>query len=127
MLKKVGVLSAVAMMGAALVTTAPAKADDGGAIAAGIIGGLAVGALAGSAASGGYGYGGGYGYDYGYAPAPVYRRTYVEPEYEYAPGYPRRHIVRAYGYPRGYVAREYYRPRVVHVHRHVDYWGNPRW
>jgi len=40
--------------------------NNGGAVAAGVVGGLALGALAAGAANGGYGYGGG-----GYA-APVY-------------------------------------------------------
>jgi hypothetical protein len=47
---------------------APASAGDGGAVAAGVIGGLALGALAGSAAAGAYGPPPGY-YP---APAPVY-------------------------------------------------------
>lgn len=49
----------------------------GGALAAGLIGGLAVGALA--ASNSGYGYGGGYGYGYpAYGYAPV---TYGYPAY----------------------------------------------
>jgi len=42
------------VLGVAAATPAPAKAGDGGAIAAGVIGGLALGALAGSAAAGAY-------------------------------------------------------------------------
>ncbi|ACB95447.1 hypothetical protein [Beijerinckia indica] len=42
------------VVGLALAGTAPSKAGDGGAIAAGVIGGLALGALAGSAAAGAY-------------------------------------------------------------------------
>ncbi|WP_245504218.1 hypothetical protein [Lichenihabitans psoromatis] len=63
-----GSLAALTMVGAVGVSTAPASARDGGAIAAGVIGGLALGAIAGSAASNsGYGYG---APAYGYAPPP---------------------------------------------------------
>ena len=72
-------LAVVALGAASLATVQPASARNGGAIAAGVVGGLALGAIAGSAAananSGYGGYGGGYG---GYAapayapPAPVY-------------------------------------------------------
>jgi hypothetical protein len=65
-------------------------------VAAGVIGGVALGALA--ARQGSYGYhGGGYGY-YG---APVYG----EPVYGYAPGYEEETVVverPAYGYGHGY-------------------------
>ena len=58
----------LALSGAVAMTSTPAEAR-GGAVAAGVLGGLAVGAIAGSAAANsGYGYHGGYGY----APAPVY-------------------------------------------------------
>ena len=40
--------------GIAVAATAPSYAGDGGAIAAGVIGGMALGALAGSAAAGAY-------------------------------------------------------------------------
>jgi hypothetical protein len=43
--------------------------NNGGAVAAGVVGGLALGALAAGAANGGYGYGPGYG-------APVYGSGY---------------------------------------------------
>ena len=52
----------------AIATPQPAQAHDGGAIAAGIIGGLAVGAIIGSAAAGPHYYGPG-PYYYGAAPA----------------------------------------------------------
>jgi hypothetical protein len=45
---------------AAIAAPAPAQARGGGAIAAGVIGGLAAGAIIGSAASQPYGYYGGY-------------------------------------------------------------------
>lgn len=59
-----------ALVVAAVATPQPAEAR-GGAVAAGIIGGIAAGALIGSAVAGPhyYGYGPGYGY---YGPAPVY-------------------------------------------------------
>lgn len=65
-------LSAAVLAAASLGASAPAQArhGNGGAIAAGVVGGLALGAIAGSAAanaSPGYGYGGGYS-----EPAPVY-------------------------------------------------------
>lgn len=63
-------LSAATLVGAVTTSTAPAQAR-GGAIAAGVLGGLAVGAIAGSAASRS-GYGDGYGYPAYAAPAPVY-------------------------------------------------------
>ena len=66
----VAALTAGAMSVASLGATVPAQARDGGAIAAGVVGGLALGAIAGSAAANA---GPGYGYGYGYAqPAPVY-------------------------------------------------------
>ena len=65
-------LTAIALAAAfALASVAapqPAKADDGGAIAAGIIGGLALGAIVGSAASGPHYY----DYDRGYYYRPRY-------------------------------------------------------
>ena len=69
-------------MGAASLAaiSAPAQAQDGGAVAAGLLGGLAVGALAGAAIAGsapppppGYGY-----YAPIYAPPPP--RCYFEPQ-----------------------------------------------
>lgn len=64
-------LSVLALGAASLASTAPAQAREGGAIAAGVIGGLALGAIAGSAAANaGPGYG--YGYPAYAAPAPVY-------------------------------------------------------
>ena len=56
---------------AAVASPQPAEARHGGAVAAGIIGGLALGAIVGSAAAHGpyYGY---YGPVYYYGPGPVY-------------------------------------------------------
>ncbi|HVV62529.1 MAG TPA: hypothetical protein VHD14_12305 [Pseudolabrys sp.] len=54
---------------AAATVPQPAEAHDGGAIAAGVIGGLAAGAIIGSAAAHGPYY---YGPGYYYGPAPVY-------------------------------------------------------
>lgn len=53
----------------AVATPAPAHAGNGGAVAAGIIGGLAVGAIIGSTAARGGPY---YGGHYAYSPGPVY-------------------------------------------------------
>lgn len=57
------------------LAAAPAQAGDGGAIAAGVIGGMALGALAGSAAAGGF------------APPPPPPPVYYAPAY--APPPPR--------------------------------------
>ena len=61
MTKGLIVLVAAATMGAAILP-APAQAGNGGAVAAGVLGGLAVGAIIGSAAAS----------QPRYAPAPVY-------------------------------------------------------
>ena len=56
------------IIAATLTAPAPALAQSDGAVAAGVMGGLAVGAIIGSAASRGH-----YGAPvYGYAPGPVY-------------------------------------------------------
>ena len=68
--KKTGmaVVAAALLAGATIATPQPAEAR-GGRVAAGIIGGLAAGALVGAAVAGGpYGYGPGYYY----APGPYY-------------------------------------------------------
>jgi hypothetical protein len=67
--RKTGIaLAAAGMLAAATFAPQPAAAhDNGGAIAAGVIGGLAAGALVGAAAANGPYYGPGY-----YGPAPVY-------------------------------------------------------
>jgi hypothetical protein len=54
---------------------------DGGAVAAGLIGGLALGSIAGSVIAGSQP---AYGYSYGYMPArPRYRPVYAAPRYVY--------------------------------------------
>ena len=69
---RIALLSAAALIGAGSLASTTAEARGGGAIAAGIIGGLAAGALIGAAtqahAAPGYGYGEA---DYGYGPAPA--------------------------------------------------------
>ena len=65
-----GGLMALTLVGAVATMSAPVQAREGGAIAAGVIGGLALGAIAGSAAANQGGYG--YGYPAYAAPAPVY-------------------------------------------------------
>ncbi|MBE7200599.1 MAG: hypothetical protein INR70_22735 [Parafilimonas terrae] len=80
-MKRFALLSAAALIGAGTLASSTAEARGGGAVAAGIIGGLAAGALIGAAtqahAAPAYGYSYG-GYGYGYAPvvvrpAPAYR------------------------------------------------------
>ena len=71
------VITAAAIAGLALAVTVapqPAQAHDGGAVAAGVIGGLAVGAIVGSQVNGGY-YGGPGYYGRGYYDRP-YQRVY---------------------------------------------------
>jgi len=72
-MKTLTALAAAATLGlAAIAAPQPAEArhwNNGGAIAAGVIGGLAAGAIIGSAARPYYGYGPGY---YAYAPGPAY-------------------------------------------------------
>jgi hypothetical protein len=71
--------SAVALVSIAAPTAADARCRGCG-IAAGVIGGIALGAAIAGAASSPYYYGPGYAYDSGYAPG------YYAPGY-YAPGY----------------------------------------
>lgn len=73
MRKIIVALAAVATIGAAALTApAPAQARDGGAVAAGVLGGLAVGAIIGGAAANGGYYGPGPGPGYGYYGGPAY-------------------------------------------------------
>ena len=74
------VAAAATIAVAAVCATTPAEARwrGGGAVAAGVIGGIAAGALIAGAGRGYYGYAPGY---YGYAPAPVY----YGPGYAYGP------------------------------------------
>jgi hypothetical protein len=74
MLKIISLSAVAALALAVTVTSQPAQAR-GGAIAAGIIGGVAVGAIIGSQANSGSYYGPGY-YDSGYQ--PVYGRCHTE-------------------------------------------------
>jgi hypothetical protein len=70
MTKTLTALAAAATIAVAAIAAPPPAEARGGRIAAGIIGGLAVGALVGAAANGGYyGYGPGY---YAYGPGPYY-------------------------------------------------------
>jgi hypothetical protein len=73
----VAAVSALALTALSL----PASAHDGGAIAAGVIGGLAVGAIVGSQANRGY-YGPGYGQAYygDQTYQPVYSNCHIERE-----------------------------------------------
>lgn len=72
-----GGIAALAMVAAAAST--PARAHDGGAIAAGVVGGLALGAIAGSAAANSNGYNNGYYAPAYAAPRPYYRSScYVQ-------------------------------------------------
>lgn len=78
MLKVITVAAVAALALAVTVTPKPALAGNGGAVAAGVVGGLAVGAIIGSQANrsyyGGPGY---YASDY----QPVYRRCRTERQY----------------------------------------------
>ena len=76
---KITALSATVLIGFGMLGNAPAQARGEGAVAAGVIGGLAAGALASQAYQDrGYGYRGGYrDYDDGYRPAYYdHRRSY---------------------------------------------------
>jgi hypothetical protein len=117
-MKRFALLSAAALIGAGTLASSTAEARGGGAVAAGIIGGLAAGALIGAAtqahAAPAYGYSYG-GYGYGYAPvvvrpAPAYR-VYEED----APVYATRRTVTYERVPIGY----YDRP-VRHWHQDWD-------
>ncbi|KOX51627.1 MULTISPECIES: hypothetical protein [Methylobacterium] len=102
---RIALLSAAALIGAGSLASTTAEARGGGAIAAGIIGGLAAGALIGAATQAHAAPGYGYGYaDYGYAPAPVAVRP--APVYrvyeEDAPVYATRRTVTYERVPVGY-------------------------
>ncbi|HEV2603366.1 MAG TPA: hypothetical protein VGU24_06870 [Microvirga sp.] len=84
-MKKLAVLSAAALIGLGTVastTSAEAQSRRGAAVAAGVIGGLAAGALIAGAANAYAAPRYGYGYGYGYAPAPAYGHGYA-PAYGY--------------------------------------------
>ena len=88
---------------------------NGGAVAAGVIGGLALGALAAGAASPAYGYS--YGSPYYAQPAPTY---YPQQTYYYAQPAPTYYGGGGYGYEPGY-----YQPRCRWVRQRVrtDAWN----
>ena len=117
-MKKLAVLSAAALIGLGTVastTSAEAQSRRGAAVAAGVIGGLAAGALIAGAANAyaapRYGYGYGYApapaYGYGYAPAygygyaPVVQQVYVPPRRVYRTT----RVVRTYPYAPTYYSR----------------------
>jgi len=115
---RLGLLS-VAVLAAGIVIAAPAaeagqrwrRHHDGGAVAAGLIGGLALGAIAGSVIAGSRpAYGHSYGHSYGYVQPrqPRHYRAapvYVTPGYGYGHGYAApRHAGRRY------VRQDYYTP-----------------
>ncbi|MCJ2051978.1 hypothetical protein [Methylobacterium sp. J-070] len=118
-MKRIALLSAAALIGAGTLASTQAEAR-GGAIAAGLIGGLAAGALIGAATQAhavpAYGYG--YGYADSYAapvvvrPAPAYR-VYEED----APVYATRRTVTYERVPVGYGPAR---------HWHGD-WGHRDW
>ncbi|SFL80182.1 hypothetical protein [Methylobacterium pseudosasicola] len=71
-MRRIAVLSAAALIGAGTLASTAAEARGGGAIAAGIIGGLAAGAVIGAAAQAHPAYSYSYGSPYdGYGPTPV--------------------------------------------------------
>lgn len=126
-MKKIAALTAAALIAAGALGTTNAEARGGGAIAAGLIGGLAAGALLGAAVSEAHqapAYGYGYArpapvYGYGYDPAPAYRPARVVRSYEYedAPDYRSERVVHAYDAgPDDYG----YRPARNHWRRHCD-------
>jgi hypothetical protein len=91
MLKIITLAAVAALTLTAAVSPQPAYAHDGGAVAAGVIGGLAVGAIIGSQANRGY-YNGGPGYyESGYQPA--YSNCRIERE-SFVDGYGRYHTRR---------------------------------
>jgi hypothetical protein len=61
----------------------PYRGNRGGAVAAGIIGGIAAGALIAGASRPAYAYSAP-SYDYGYAQQPAYSYGYAQPQYAYA-------------------------------------------
>ncbi len=75
MLKAITLVAIAALAVAVTTIPRPASARDGGAVAAGVIGGLAVGVIIGSQANRGY-YGGPGYYESGYQPS--YRECHTE-------------------------------------------------
>ncbi|WP_336488915.1 hypothetical protein [Methylobacterium nigriterrae] len=101
-MKRLAILSGAALIGLGALASSAAEARGGGAVAAGLIGGLAAGALIGAAMSEAHAapaYG--YALAYGYAPVRTYRpvRAYEDD----APVYETRRVVRRYeAVPTGY-------------------------
>lgn len=106
-MKKFATLAAATLMGVGALSSTAAEARGGGAIAAGVIGGLAAGALLGAAISEAHAaptYGYGYArrapvYGYEDAPAVRYRPARVVRGYEYddaEPVYRPHRVVRTY-------------------------------
>ena len=109
-MKRIAVLSAAALIGAGTLASKTAEARGGGAVVAGIIGGLAAGALIGAAAQAAPGYGHAYGIqDDGYAPIPVVVRP--RPAYRaydaVEPVYATRRVVTYERVPVGYGHRRW--------------------
>jgi hypothetical protein len=143
-MKKLAVLSTAALIGLGSIAASTTEAEArwrghrGGAVAAGVIGGLAAGALIGAAASNAYAYP---GYDYGYAPVSYAPAYYAPAAYyeEPAPVVVRRKVVRHVAYApvqrRRVVVYDdapVYRTRVVHRVPAYSYggyapayWGGP--
>ena len=136
-MKKLAILSAAALIGLGGIASTGAEAGprrNGGAIAAGVIGGLAAGALLGAATSNAYaapayGYGYAPAYGYGYAPS-----TRVVQSYGYAPevyeeAYVPRRAYRTTRVVRSYEAPAYRTTRVVRGYDSgyapTGYWGGP--
>lgn len=119
-------VAALAVSSGALATVGSAEAGQrydrhysyhrgasAGPVVAGVIGGLALGALAASASRRSYAYDSGYGY--GYAPAPVYGHGYG---YGAAPVYGNGYVQSGYGY-RDDRQQCFIQKQVVY-----DSWGN---
>lgn len=114
-MKTIATLAAATLVMAGSLGAPQAQARGGGAVAAGVIGGLAAGALLGAAISEAhsepvYGYGYGYArpapaYGYGYAPAPRVRAYEVDD----GPVYRTERVVRRYdvGSDEGYRGASY--------------------
>jgi hypothetical protein len=86
-MKPIMIIAALATVAASTIAYTPAQARGGGAVAAGVVGGLAAGAIIGSAASRNY-YAGPAYVEPSYA--PVYGACHIE----------REQVVDAYGYAR---------------------------
>ncbi|KST61586.1 hypothetical protein AO398_02750 [Methylobacterium sp. GXS13] len=109
-MRRIAVLSAAALIGAGTLASTAAEARGGGAIGAGIIGGLAAGALIGAAAQAAPGPAYSYGSPYdGYGPTPVVVRP--RPVYrayeEVEPVYATRRVVTYERVPVGYGHRRW--------------------